>query len=179
MGGLAYHLAQGSQEGTALSRYLSITQRIVYGHELYSMGVVTHLVGEHAYDPIANSIAQSIASTDEDSVKARYVSPVDVSYLSDLIDTTCITDPVSSDIDIDWDVYSHPVWQKASLVPDSIENTMVSVVGSLFVFIRYIVDVLVYSWLIELFCECVCPVSPSDIYLPIPVCPVCRRQCMH
>lgn len=127
MGGLAYHLAQGSAEGTALARYLAVTQRIVYGHELHSMGLVTHLVGDHAYDSIANSVAQTVGDIHEDSVKARYVTPVDVSYLEEIIDASDIFDPVNSaEFNIDWNVYAHPVWQKASLVPETIENTMVS-----------------------------------------------------
>ena len=73
-------------------------------------------------------------------VKSRYVAPVDPSFLSTLLDDMDVRDPSSGGLDndediddilrsaaggdaseghTDWDVNNHPVWQQASLVPET------------------------------------------------------------
>lgn len=60
MGGCAYHLARSSKEGCAVARYLALTGKVLYGHDLLALGLVTHAVSEYPYETLAHAIAQTV-----------------------------------------------------------------------------------------------------------------------
>jgi len=134
MGGLAYHLARGCAEGCAAARYAALSQRRLYAHDLVALGLLSHLVGDRPYDTLANALSLTVGDARTET-KARYGAPVDATYLRELIDDMDVRDPSAfgghdgEDADaVDWDVYRHPVWQQASLVP---EQTLTDLEGAL------------------------------------------------
>ena len=112
-------MVRGCQEGCSLARYLAVTQRKLYAHELLSIGLLSHLVSEHPYDSLAFAISQTYNDTRTELIKSRYINPVDVSLLHELIEDMDVSDPVLPGVPQgEWDVFTHPVWQQASLVPE-------------------------------------------------------------
>lgn len=127
--GLAYHMARGCREGCALARYAAVTQCRLYGHELLALGLLTHLVSENPHDSLAFGISQTINDSRTEQIKSRYISPVDVSLLPELIADMDPRDPAGSGEEVDWDVHAHPMWQHASLVPERTLSDLDSVLG--------------------------------------------------
>lgn len=139
MGGLAYHMTRGCAEGAAAARYAALSQRRLYSHELAQLGLLTHLVGENSFDTLSCALSLTVSDTRTELTKARYVAPIDASYLRELIDDMDVRDPDPAagafpEDGADWDVYRHPVWQQASLVPeqtlDSLESALGPVTGA-------------------------------------------------
>ena len=43
-----------------MARYLAITSHTLYGHELLSLGLLTHLVDEYPYDSLGHALAHTL-----------------------------------------------------------------------------------------------------------------------
>jgi len=105
-GALAHHL---SRSGYAMARYLAVSGRTLTAHDMFVLGLLTHIVEEQPHLTLADALAHTVP-TDDDR-KAVQSSAVDASALSDLLDSMHIYMQDDS-----MDVLSHPVWDKVMLV---------------------------------------------------------------
>eukprot|EP00600_Ochromonadales_sp_CCMP1393_P006605 CAMPEP_0174958028 /NCGR_PEP_ID=MMETSP0004_2-20121128/2400_1 /TAXON_ID=420556 /ORGANISM="Ochromonas sp., Strain CCMP1393" /LENGTH=352 /DNA_ID=CAMNT_0016206203 /DNA_START=188 /DNA_END=1246 /DNA_ORIENTATION=+ len=119
-GGLAHHLAKagehGGGTGYAIARYLAITGRSLTAHDLYMLGLLTHIVEEEPHFTLADSLAHTFP--DDDSSKWVQGSTVDPSSLETLLDAMHIYMPDEDAVGgAGKSLLSHPVWNQAMLVP--------------------------------------------------------------
>ena len=56
-------MARGSTSGCAVARYLAVSEHTVEAHEMLSLGLLTHLVDDYAYDTLGHSIAHTLNDT--------------------------------------------------------------------------------------------------------------------
>lgn len=104
--GLAHHFCKVSPEdGKAMVRYLAISGHNVSGEEMYSMGMISHLVEE---DP-QSSLTSAIAHTLPDRGATEYRAPVRGDTISELLD--------DMNMDCDIDVFKSDLWNEYMLVP--------------------------------------------------------------
>lgn len=45
-----------------MARYLAISERVIYSNDLYSLGLLTHLVEEQPHDSLAHAFAHTFPS---------------------------------------------------------------------------------------------------------------------
>jgi enoyl-CoA hydratase/carnithine racemase len=110
LGGLAYHLAKSSTEGVAMARYLAITQRELTAHDMYTLGLLTHIVEIEPQVTLIHALAHTMPV--DDMTKAVQSSAVDASSIKDLLDTMDIeSEFAEGDFLMD-----DPVWDRIMLV---------------------------------------------------------------
>jgi len=124
--GSAYHIVRNA--GLAVARYLGVSGKTVNAHEMHALGLVSHLVHNEAADSLTFAVSQTWSSSSIDAQKSKYNVPVDLSLLDDIVADMDCTDPTGvscehrrdsgNNSSADWDIFRHPVWQHASLVPD-------------------------------------------------------------
>jgi len=65
-GGIAYHLAKTSGDGVALARYLALSGRALTAHDLYELGLLTHIVQQDSpEDTLCVALGHTWANDDE------------------------------------------------------------------------------------------------------------------
>jgi enoyl-CoA hydratase/carnithine racemase len=128
LGGTAFHLARGCSEGVAVARYLAVTRRSIRAHEMFSLGLLTHIVEEEPHVSLADALAHTIPTLGGDSkergnrekendddradvMRGLNMPVVEVDAIKELLDTMHI----ESDIDL----ASDETWDKFLLVPPS------------------------------------------------------------
>jgi len=111
-GALAYQLAATHEAGYAIARYLAISGRFLTAHDLFMLGLLTHIVEDECHFSLADTLGHALPP--DDDVKAVQAHAVDESSIPDLLDTMHV---YTSDKDSDtMDVLSHPMWDKMMLV---------------------------------------------------------------
>lgn len=61
IGGLAYHMARGCKDGVAMARYLAVAQRPVECVELYSLGLVSHIVPPECHTTLLTALGNTLS----------------------------------------------------------------------------------------------------------------------
>lgn len=110
--GTAFHFAGSGAyhgDGAAMARYLAVTGRAVRADQLYSMGLLTHLVEEGAHDSLMQALAHTNPSSEDLGEMANQDAPTRAQSVAGLLDTMHIEE--------DLDVLSHKVWNDFVLVP--------------------------------------------------------------
>jgi enoyl-CoA hydratase/carnithine racemase len=117
--GLAHFFANAYDGGMAMARYLAISGREVRAHDLFSMGLLTHLVEEEAQNSLTHALAETIANPAEDAqlnIPRDTGTVVRESSVAELLDTM--------HIESDLDILSHSAWDKYILVPPGRWDTL-------------------------------------------------------
>jgi len=109
MGGLAYHLAKGCEEGISFARYLALSQREISGFDLYQLGVATHVTEHQPQEALTYALAHTTAPFS--GSKYMQDNNIDISAMDDLLDTL--------HIESDVDAFKEEVWDKVLLVSPS------------------------------------------------------------
>jgi enoyl-CoA hydratase/carnithine racemase len=104
-GGLAYYFNKASPDGAAMARYLAISGHNVSGEEMYSMGLLSHLVEEDPQSSLTNAIAHTLP----DRGAGEFKSPVRGDTISELLE--------DMNMDCDLDVFKSELWDRYLLVP--------------------------------------------------------------
>ena len=110
--GLAYYFAGSDKfhgDGTAMARYLAVTGRAVRADQLFSMGLLTHLVEEGAHDSLMQALAHTSPSSEDLGDMSNQDAPTRMQSVAGLLDTM--------HIECDMDVLSHKAWNDFVLVP--------------------------------------------------------------
>ncbi len=120
--GLAHYFAKSSklkaEMGVALARYLGVTGRAVRADQLYSMGLLTHLVEEGGHDSLMHSLAHTNPSA-QDLTDMKNMDAVTRSHsIKELLDIMHIEEQV------DLDILAHPAWNDYVLVPPGRWDTL-------------------------------------------------------
>lgn len=114
-GGLVYHLTRSSKFGYAMARYLAVSGRVLTAHDLYMMGLLTHIVVEEPHVHLTDALAHTCPP--DDQLKAQQSSLVDSGAVQQLLDSMHIYSGAEGEASAqELDVLAHPVWEKALLV---------------------------------------------------------------
>jgi len=105
VGGLAYHLANCTEEGVAIARYLAVTEYVVRVHEMYYLGLISHLVEEAPYKTIAEGLSDTTTNIEPNGFN-DYVETLKLHEILETMDINCDVDPSAS-----------PLWDKLLTVP--------------------------------------------------------------
>jgi len=116
LGGLAYRFVKGCDEGVEAARYYALSQASIYGNDAFSLGLVTHLVGESPQHILAHGLSHTIPP----SPKSRNIqgSAVDISSLPLLVE--------SMHAECSLDVIDDEIWNEVCLVTPEREREIFS-----------------------------------------------------
>eukprot|EP00607_Mallomonas_marina_P010121 CAMPEP_0182419746 /NCGR_PEP_ID=MMETSP1167-20130531/4128_1 /TAXON_ID=2988 /ORGANISM="Mallomonas Sp, Strain CCMP3275" /LENGTH=423 /DNA_ID=CAMNT_0024594823 /DNA_START=181 /DNA_END=1452 /DNA_ORIENTATION=+ len=116
LGGLAYRFVKGCDEGVEAARYYALSQASIYGNDAFSLGLVTHLVGESPQHILAHGLSHTIPP----SPKSRNIqgAAVDISSLPLLVE--------SMHAECSLDVIDDEIWNEVCLVTPEREREIFS-----------------------------------------------------
>jgi enoyl-CoA hydratase/carnithine racemase len=62
LGGMARHMVKGCKEGLAFSRYVAVSQRWLASSELYSLGLVSHILPQECYTTLLHALGRTLSA---------------------------------------------------------------------------------------------------------------------
>jgi len=116
--GFAFHFTKCGKYGMSLARYIATSQCDVRGDDLYSLGMLTHLVEDEAHVSLADALAHTIPS----KTAAEKGIVVVEDALEDLLSAMHVGDDDVEDGGIG-DPLQHEAWEKLLLVPPNRQET--------------------------------------------------------
>ena len=116
--GFAFHFTKCGKYGMSLARYIATSQCDVRGDDLYSLGMLTHLVEDEAHVSLADALAHTIPGK---AAAEKGIVVVEDS-LEDLLSAMHVGDDDVEDGGIG-DPLQHEAWEKILLVPPNRQET--------------------------------------------------------
>lgn len=115
IGGLSYHLAKGNSDGVEVARYLAIAGVEIAADELFSLGLITHIVEDSPEDSLAFGLAHSWPAGP--GTKQYQGEVVAKEAIEELLETMHICSDSVFREGVNGDVMASPIWRRALLVP--------------------------------------------------------------
>jgi len=120
----AHCVTKGSNVGVSMARFLAIMGWELSAHDMYDLGLITHIVESEPHVSLMHSIGHTLSPNDD--LKAQQSAVVDISSVNSLLDTMNVftNEELTSTMD---GIMDHASWDEIMLVnPSSLPGAGVS-----------------------------------------------------